>query len=150
MNVQNTMKNRLLGIANLERRVNYFILKKCFKYRKKIPANWIELFFLLLWKVTVVLIPVSNYQAPSASKVESTQFQSQAFASPLTSFGMTHCNFLIKKLILGVKCQEKMRKRRLLLWRLEGFWIWAALVSYLSNQSPTEASLMFPLCSEVI
>lgn len=28
MNVQNNMKNRLLGIANLERRVNYFIQKK--------------------------------------------------------------------------------------------------------------------------
>lgn len=142
------MKNRLLGTANLKRRVNYFIQKNCFKYRKKIPANWIELFFLLLWKVIAVLIPMSNYQAPSASKVESTQFQSKAFASPLTSFGMTRCNFLIKKLILGAKCQEKMRKKSLALRSLGGFWIWAALVSYLSNQSPTEASLMWLPCSE--
>lgn len=65
--------------------------------------------------------PKSNVQLPGiTSTAEPTQFQSQAFASPFTSFGMTHCNFLIKKLILGVKCQ-KMKKKSLVLQRLRFF-----------------------------
>lgn len=34
INAQDNMKNRLLGIAHLKRRVNFFIQKKSFKYRQ--------------------------------------------------------------------------------------------------------------------
>lgn len=113
---------------------------------EKISANWIKLFSLCIVKGQNG--SNSSVQLPdtiSTAKEESTQFQSQAFASPLTSSGMTHRNFLIKKLILGAKCLEKMEKKSLVFWRLDlkKKIELHSLLSYLSNHSSTVSSVMF-------
>ena len=68
INAQDNTKNGLLGIAHLKRRVNYFIQKKSFKYRQNSSKMNGVFSPCSLWKVTVAVIPVSNYQAPSAQQ----------------------------------------------------------------------------------
>ena len=82
---------------------------------------------------------MSNYQAQSAPQRRRINSISIAGILPYLSLALERLsNFLIKKLILGAKCQEKMKKS-LALQRLGIVKICAALVSLLSPQSPTEA-----------
>lgn len=90
------------------------------KYRKK-SQQTVQSIFPSCAKCHRAANPRAPFWANPAQPGQIHSISILAFASLLTSFAMTHCNFLIKKLILGVKCQEKTKKKSLFWLRLYFF-----------------------------
>lgn len=134
------MKTQVVWYCSLKRRVDYFIQKSTLN----IEENSSKL------NRAPSLLAVkghdrtnSNVQLPGAiSTTKENQLNFSRRHLPYLSLTLERLgNFLIKKLILGAKCQGKMKKS-LALQRLGILKICAALVSHLSHQSPLR-----PLCS---